>query len=103
MRLHCPSDSTAFTVLPSICFQVEKLFVFDIHGEIKRFLQSLPVETSSYLLPVIAHYTGLFIEDIHICKHMSEWYVPYLLANVLQNKPNTCEHFIYLDKVLFNH
>ncbi|KAJ8303035.1 hypothetical protein KUTeg_019431 [Tegillarca granosa] len=52
--------------------QVEKLFVFDIHGEVKRFLQSLPVETSSYLLPVIAHYTGLFIEDTQICKNMSE-------------------------------
>ncbi|KAK3086814.1 hypothetical protein FSP39_023891 [Pinctada imbricata] len=52
--------------------QVEKCFIGEIHHEIKNFLQSLPVESISTLLPILAHYTGLFVEDTHICKALSD-------------------------------
>ncbi|CAG2214547.1 unnamed protein product [Mytilus edulis] len=52
--------------------QVEKFFVTEVHHGIKPFLLSLPVESSSLMLPVIAHYTGLFIDNNHVCKTMCD-------------------------------
>ncbi|XP_021365887.1 uncharacterized protein LOC110458492 isoform X2 [Mizuhopecten yessoensis] len=52
--------------------QVEKLFITETFHACKHFLQSLPVESSSLLLPMVAHYTGIFVEDSHICKTLTE-------------------------------
>ncbi|XP_060080298.1 uncharacterized protein LOC132559696 [Ylistrum balloti] len=52
--------------------QVEKLFITEIHHTCRHFLQNLPVESSSLLLPMVAHYTGIFVEDSHICKALTE-------------------------------
>ncbi|XP_069112054.1 uncharacterized protein [Argopecten irradians] len=52
--------------------QVEKLFIKEIYHACKPFLQNLPVESSSLLLPMVAHYTGIFVEDSHICKALTD-------------------------------
>ncbi|XP_062613685.1 uncharacterized protein LOC134275417 [Saccostrea cucullata] len=52
--------------------QVEKVFVSESHQTLQRFLQKLPVESICSLMPIIAHYSGLFVEDTSICRHMRE-------------------------------
>ncbi|XP_055997933.1 uncharacterized protein LOC125653195 isoform X2 [Ostrea edulis] len=52
--------------------QVEKVFISESHRALQSFLQKLPVESISSLMPIIAHCAGLFIEESSICKNMRE-------------------------------
>nr|XP_022344408.1 uncharacterized protein LOC111137294 isoform X2 [Crassostrea virginica] len=52
--------------------QVEKVFVSTSHRALQSFLQKLPVESICSLMPIIAHYCGLFIEESSICRNMRE-------------------------------
>lgn len=52
--------------------QVEKVFVSASHRALQSFLQKLPVESVCSLMPIIAHYSGLFIEESSICRNMRD-------------------------------
>ncbi|CAG2214540.1 unnamed protein product [Mytilus edulis] len=56
----------------TVCQTGREVFVTEVHHGIKPFLLSIPVESSSLMLPVIAHYTGLFIDNNHVCKTMCD-------------------------------